>query len=160
MRGGVPPGVEELRQLKSLVSRLSEDVGGYFLLQEASAARNELLATAREIVKVLGSEDLESQDPLVEAPVLYSVGSGSDPVDFLRKHYGEYLSFFGAPRNRIAQFHLRKLDPGLYRALANRMSYLKRKNKTNLLLGDIIPSKEVFLAENTPQCPEDLKRKS
>ena len=47
---------------------------------------------------------------------------GQLPIEFLRVQYGEHLEFFGAPKNRLFQDMLNKIDPELLRAVR---SFLK-----------------------------------
>jgi len=64
----------------------------------------------------------------------------ADPIDFLKRWYGEYLTYFGGASDAIFQRDLEKLDPGLLRKLRNRFQYLRRKKGDTSSLSDIIPS--------------------
>lgn len=61
---------------------------------------------------------------------------------WLRKHYGRYLSYYGAPVDRLFQFILEKYDGDLVVQLR---SDAKREKLTARMLQDIIGSKSEYL---------------
>lgn len=62
-----------------------------------------------------------------------------DPLWYLKKYYGEFLSYFGAPENRLSQSDLRNIDPRFFRILDSRTNYLRRRDHTHPDLATIIP---------------------
>lgn len=73
--------------------------------------------------------------------VLYEQSKG-DPLHFLEKYWGDYLSYFRAPKNILYQYHLRKLDGRLCSAVRNRLNYLRRTDKSVPRFQDIVPPKK------------------
>jgi hypothetical protein len=78
-----------------------------------------------------------------------------DPLEFLRLHYGEFLAYFGASRNRISQLHLGEIDPDLLTSVRNRVNYLVRKQGWKTELREIIPPYSGLLTEQLEAVPRD-----
>lgn len=89
------------------------------------------------------------------APVLFA-GRQAESLDFLEKHYGQYLTYFGAEKDVLFQYQLAKLDKRLANAVRSTLNYRRKKEKGIPTYTEIIPpkSKEIDLALETVSEPE------
>lgn len=56
-----------------------------------------------------------------------------DPLEYLEEHFGECLTYFGAKRDRVFQYHLREWDPKFIKALENKVNYTRRTEGADAL---------------------------
>lgn len=68
-------------------------------------------------------------------------GKQSQSLDFLEQHYGQYLTYFGSPRDVLFQYQLKKIDSKLYLSLAALLNYKRKKYNSQLKLAKILPPK-------------------
>jgi hypothetical protein len=131
----------ELRALKSIaeaqkdIARLTEAV--CTLRAENQGLRSRLYHPPLQCDSLITDEDGSK-----EVAEKYPIGKGDDPLEWLKVHYGHKLTYFGASEDTLFQDQLRKSDPGLLRALENRLYYAKKRNGgTGVSLREIIPAK-------------------
>lgn len=136
---------EDLRPeevLKRLDAALKENAE---LREGITDLREKLALTSREAIEgSVESVVAETRDGIEEIPEvdlsqvpLFIGGRGSNPMAHLREHYGQWLTYFGAPRNHVWLHQVRTHDVRLVKALQHRFS----KEAASIKVGDVIPTR-------------------
>jgi hypothetical protein len=68
------------------------------------------------------SEEVVQAPDLSKIPLWQGRKRGGMPLDYLKTHYGQYLSAFGAEQNSVFQDQIRAHDPKLVQGVSNQLS--------------------------------------
>jgi len=85
-------------------------------------------AYKKSVLTIAENFKIPEPEPLVlpeEAPELFT-GKQSESIAFLEKHYGKYLTYFGAKKDILFQYQLSTLDFKLASSARNSLNYQRR----------------------------------
>ncbi len=146
---------------RELTVRLEEAEKDLAESQRTVAALREENERLQQAIQEVHGERKVPASP-TEAEEKYPAGAGVDPLEFLKQHYGCYLSHFGAPETVLYQDQLRRFDEGLFRAVENRLYYLRTKKKeadTPRMKDVVPPKKDRTTKELNEACGEEFLKK-
>jgi hypothetical protein len=119
---------------------------------------------AQEVLKrkgVVFESQPKPKEPLTppdlsEIPLWQGREKDGMPLEFIKEHYGQWLSAFGAEEDRVFQDQIRAHDPKLIKGVDNQFRYEKKKRK----LRDFVKTRSARVDRELPNVSvENLKEK-
>lgn len=129
---------EIIQELQEKIEALTEENQQ---LKQENITLKSLVKTPQPSAELVIEEKNSALSPPIKAPVPF-LGKQGEALSFLEEHYHQYLTYFGAPKDLLFQYQLKKIDKRLYTALFGYLQYQKKKGNLVPLFAEVVPPKK------------------